>query len=162
MAWVGSGVVQAQTIADSARQERERRKAVESESRVSIPLFSSLTPAATEGSAVTTRVKTAAADEKSKSTGQIDLQGHDEIYWRPKFDAARLAVKRAEDNLKLLDLRANQFLGMRRGRSGIFALQIAVDRDVARKALADAQQNLADLEDQLRRSGGLPGWSRPR
>ena len=46
------------------------------------------------------------------------LQGHDENYWRPKFEAARLAVKRAEDNLKLLDLRANQFLLMRRGWSG--------------------------------------------
>lgn len=57
-----------------------------------------------------------------------------------------MAVKRAEDNL-VADLRANQFLLMRRGWSGIFELQIAVDRDVDRKALADAQQNLADLED---------------
>src|SRR5437667_264118 len=156
-----SAVVQAQTIADAARQERERRKAVERESSLSIPMVTSITPAATAGSAVTTRVNTSTANEESKSTGPTDSQGHDEKYWRPKFDAARLAVKRAEDNLKLLDLRANQFLLMRRGRSGIFALQIAVDRDVARKALADAQQNLADLEDQLHRSGGLPGWSRP-
>ena len=161
MLWAGSAVVQAQTIADAARQERERRKAVERESSLSIPMVTSITPAATAGSAVTTRVNTSTANEESKSIGPTDSQGHDEKYWRPKFDAARLAVKRAEDNLKLLDLRANQFLLMRRGWSGIIALQIAVDRDVARKALADAQQNLADLEDQLRRSGGLPGWSRP-
>jgi len=166
MPWAGSGVVQAQTIADAARQERERRKAVESETSVSIPVVTSVTPAATAGSAVTTRVKSANANEDSKSTGPTDLQGHDEKYWRPKFDAARLAVKRAENNLKLLDLRVNQtFLG-RGSRSGwmsLIALQEAMhDRDVARKALADAQQNLADLEDQFRRSGGLPGWSRPR
>ncbi len=166
MPWAGSGVVQAQSIADAARQERERRKAVESETSVSIPVVSSVTPAATAGSAVTTRVKSANANEDSKSTGPTDLQGHDEKYWRPKFDAARLAVKRAENNLKLLDLRVNQtFLG-RGSRSGwmsLIALQEAMhDRDVARKALADAQQNLADLEDQFRRSGGLPGWSRPR
>jgi len=103
--------------------------------------------------------KTHTANEKSKSTGPTDLQGHDENYWRPKFDAARLAVKRAEDNLKLLDLRVNQTSLKMRGLSGIIALQ---NRDIARKDLADAQQKLADLEDQLRRSGGLPGWSRPR
>src|SRR5438128_11075840 len=51
--------------------------------------------------------KTHTANEKSKSTGPTDLQGHDENYWRPKFDAARLAVKRAEDNHKLQDLRLN-------------------------------------------------------
>lgn len=158
MPW--AGVVQAQTIADAARQERERRKAVESQTSVSIPILSSVTPAATAGSAVTTSVKT--ANEESKSTGPTDLQGHDETYWRPKFDAARLAVKRADDNLRLLDLRVNQTFLMRRGWSGIIAVQHAkYDRDVARKALADAQQNLADLEDQFRRSGGLPGWSRP-
>ena len=90
----GSGVVQAQTIADTARQERERRKAVESETGVRIPIVISVTPASTAGS---------------------------------------IALEKATH-----------------------------DRDVARKALADAQQNLADLEDQFRRSGGLPGWSRPR
>ena len=160
----GSGVVQAQTIADTARQERERRKAVESETGVSIPIVISVTPASTAGSAVTTRVNTSTANEQSKSTGPTDLQGHDEKYWRPKFDAARLAVKRAENNLKLLDLRVNQtFLGRGGGWSRISALEKAThDRDVASKALADAQQNLADLEDQFRRSGGLPGWSRPR
>ena len=94
MLWAGSAVVQAQTIADTARQERERRKAVESETGVRIPIVISVTPASTAGS---------------------------------------IALEKATH-----------------------------DRDVARKALADAQQNLADLEDQFRRSGGLPGWSRPR
>ena len=126
---------------------------------MSIPIVISVTPASTAGSAVTTRVNTSTANEESKSTGPTDSQGHDEKYWRPKFDAARLAVKRAEDNLKLLDLRVNQTSLKMRGLSGIIALQ---NRDIARKDLADAQQKLADLEDQLRRSGGLPGWSRPR
>lgn len=159
MAWLGSGIVKAQTIADAARQERERRKAVESESSVSIPLFASITPATTAGSAVMTRVKTTAANEKSKSTSSTDLQGHDENYWRSKFDAARLTVKRAEDNLKLLDRRVNQTGTKVPGWGDMIARQ---ERDIVRKDLADAQQNLADLEDQLRRSGGLPGWSRAR
>src|SRR5580692_10396349 len=98
-----SGVVQAQTIADAARQERERRKALESETSASRPVVTSVTPARTAGSKVTTKVETATRNEKAKSTGPADLQGHDEKYWRPKFDAARLGVKRAENNLKLLD-----------------------------------------------------------
>ena len=162
ISWAASGVVQAQTIADAARQERERRKAVESETSKSIPVVTSVTPFPSAGFAVTTRVKTATANETAKPTGPTDLQGHDEKYWRQKFDAAREAVKRAEDNLKLLDLGVNQTSSIR-SRSGIFARQKAMhDRDIACKDLADAQQKIADLEDQLRRSGGLPGWSRPR
>ena len=153
ISWAASGVVQAQTIADAARQERERRKAVESATSKSIPVLTSVTPAPT----ATTSVKTATANETSKSTGPTDLQGHDEKYWRQKFDSARQAVKRAEDNLKLLDMRVNQTI-LTRGSSAIIALQ----KDAARKDLADAQQKIADLEDQLRRSGGLPGWSRPQ
>ena len=153
----GSGVVQAQTIADAARQERERRKAVESETSESIPVFTSVPPASTAGSTVTTLVKTATTDEKSKSTGPIDLQGHDEKYWRSKFDAARLAVKRAEDNLKLAGLKDANSIPPVHGRNPT----ATYERDLARKALADEQQKLTDLDDQLRRSGGLPGWSRP-
>ena len=96
-------------------------------------------------------------NETSKSTGPTDLQGHDEKYWRPKFDEARLAVKSAETYLKLLDLKIANSIVMR-GSNAI----ATYERAGAQKALADAQQKLADLEDQLRRSGGLPGWSRPR
>ena len=120
-------------------------------------MVTNITPAATVGSAVTPRVKTATVNETSKSTGPTDLQGHDEKYWRPKFDEARLAVKSAETYLKLLDLKIANSIVMR-GSNAI----ATYERAGAQKALADAQQKLADLEDQLRRSGGLPGWSRPR
>jgi len=161
-----TSVVKPQTIADAARQERERRKAVESKTSVNIPIVISVTPAATAGSPATARVNTSTANEESKYTGSTDLQGHDEKYWRSKFNAARLAVKRAEDDVRLEDLRVNQTVQRRAGRHDPTILMrfgwpiIALQN--ARKALADAQQNLADLEDQLRRSGGLPGWSRPR
>ena len=53
----GSGFVQAQTIADVARQERERRKALESETSERIPVVTSVTPAPTTAStSVTTAV----------------------------------------------------------------------------------------------------------
>jgi hypothetical protein len=119
ISWAGSGVIQAQTIADAARQERERRKAVESETRESIPVVTSVTPSPTAGSTVTTMVKTAIANETSKPTGPTDLQGHDEKYWRQKFDAARQAVIRAEDNLKLLDPEGGQNDPNRRKQQGI-------------------------------------------
>jgi hypothetical protein len=119
-------------------------------------------PAPTTGSTATTRVKTATANEKSKSTGPTDLQGHDEKYWRPKFDAARLAVKRAEDNLKRLDPKVTDPNSVLISRSSTTTLQKATNnREAARKTLADAQQKFADLEEQLRRAGGPSGWSRP-
>jgi hypothetical protein len=153
----GSGVVQTQTIADAARQERERRKAVENQTSESKLVFTSVSPAASAGSAVATSVKTSTVNETSKSTGPTDLQGHDEKYWRSKFDEARLAVNNAEHYLQLLDLRIANSIPVR-GSNAI----ATYERDLARKALADAQQKMADLEDQLRRAGGLPGWSRPR
>jgi hypothetical protein len=66
-------LVQAQTIADAARQERERRKGIESETNVSVRIVTSVTPAATAGAAVTTRVKTGSANEESRSTGPTDF-----------------------------------------------------------------------------------------
>jgi hypothetical protein len=159
----GSGFLQAQTVADAARQERERRKEVESEISERIPVVTNGTSSPTAGSTAKTRVKTATAYEKSKSTGPTDSQGHDEKYWRAKFDAARLALKRAEDKLRVQDLKVPNGNSLLVPTRTTTALQRATyDRDAARKAVADAHQKIADLEDQLRRSGGLPGWSRPR
>jgi hypothetical protein len=163
----GSAIVQAQavqapTIADAARQERERRKALESETSNSIPAVTSVTPVPATGSTATTRPRSTTGNQKPKSTVVTDLQGHDEKYWRPKFDAARLAVKRAEDNLKRLDPKVADQNPPLVNRSSTTAVQKATnDRNTARKALAEAQQKFADLEEQLRRAGGPSGWSRP-
>jgi hypothetical protein len=162
-----SVLVQAQTIADAARQERERRKAVENQAS-EIPAVNSTTPAPSAVSTARPQGKTVQANEQLKYAGQTDLQGHGENYWRPKFDQARQAVQRAEENLKIADQKVANSSSMWTtygpivGRNTMALQQATREQQVARKALADAQQKLSDLEDQLRRAGGLPGWSRPR
>ena len=162
-----SVLVQAQTIADAARQERERRKAVENQTS-EISAVNSVTSAPSAASTATPRGKTVQANEQSKYTGPTDLQGHGENYWRPRFDQARQAIQRAEENLKRAGQKgANSSsiwgtYGPIAGRNTMALQQATREQEVARKALAAAQQKFADLEDQLRRAGGLPGWSRPR
>jgi hypothetical protein len=105
-------------------------------------------------------------NKQSKYTGPTDFQGHGENYWRPKFDQARLVIQRAEENLKAAEEKVSNSTSIWGpyivGRNTNALQQATRQREVARKALADAQQKFADLEDQLRRAGGLPGWSRPR
>jgi hypothetical protein len=158
-----SALAEAQTIANAARQERERRKAIENQTS-EVPVVTSIAPAASAGS--TAPVTKIPANEQLKYTGPTDLQGHGENYWRPKFDQARLAIQRAEENLKVADQKVANSSSIWGpyivGRNTIALQQATHEREVARKALANEQQKLADLEDQLRRAGGLPGWSRPR
>ncbi len=161
ISWAGSIVVQAQTIADAAREERERRKEIESKTSETIPVvtYAGVAPP-------TTKVKI--ADEKSQHSRPTDFNGHDEKYWRPKFDAARLGLKHAEDNLKPLDQKvADLNSRLTRINNSTPSIRAALERatheqSAGRKAVADANQKIADLEDELRRARGLPGWSRPQ
>jgi hypothetical protein len=157
-----SVLVEAQTIADAARQERERRKTIENQAR-EVPVVTSVPPAPGAGPTAATRIP---ANEQLKYTGPTDLQGHGENYWRPKFDQARQVIQRAEESLIAAEQKVTNSTSIWGpyivGRNTNALQQATQQREVARKALADAQQKFADLEDQLRRAGGLPGWSRPR
>ena len=77
-----------------------------------------------------------------------------------------MVIQGAEENLKAAEQKVTNSTSIWGpyivGRNTNALQQATRQREVARKALADAQQKFADLEDQLRRAGGLPGWSRPR
>ena len=73
--------------------------------------------------------------------------------WRIRFAKARTRIAEAEaaayeERIEVVFV------------SGI-PVQQKVRVKVDTKELLDARQALADLEEELRRSGGLPGWARP-
>ena len=157
----------AQTLADAARQERERQRRLHS-SVVVVNGATTTTAASTSSTAAT-----AAAPATTKPGGPVDNKGHDEKYWRTQFDNARAALKKAQDNAQLLDLkikdlntqllrgeRAPSEMYNREYRLGPEITEAQKQLDDARKQADDAKKKISDLEDELRRSGGPAGWAR--
>jgi peptidoglycan hydrolase CwlO-like protein len=152
----------AQKLADIARQERERQKR----------LHSTVVVVGTTTSTIASTSKTAAATNPPNATaptGPRDNNGHDEKYWRTQFDNARAALKKAQDNVQILDLKIKDLntqmlrqsdMYNREYRLGPQIAETQKQLDEANKQADDAKQKIADLEDELRRAGGPPGWSR--
>ena len=153
----------AQTVADAARKERERQKRLHS---TMIIVNGATTTIAASSSTATTAAKAAAA---TASTGPVDNKGRDEKYWRKQFDDARAALKKAEDNAQLLDLKIKDLntqllrqsdMYNREYRLGPEIAETQKQLDDAHKQADDAKKRISDLEDDLRRSGGPAGWAR--
>jgi chromosome segregation ATPase len=158
----------AQTLADVARQERERQRRLHS-AVVVVNGVATTTAASTS----TTEAATTKAATATKPIGPVDNKGHDEKYWRTQFDNARAALKKAQDNAQLLDLkikdlntqllrgeRAPSEMYNREYRLGPEITEAQKQLDDARKQADDAKKKISDLEDELRRSGGPAGWAR--
>ena len=101
--------------------------------------------------------------------GPTDNKGRDEKYWRAEFQKARNDAKAAEDKVQVLDLKIKdlntQLLRQRNvyNRENRLGPEIADTQkqlDEARKQADEAKKKITDLEDELRRSGGPPGWAR--
>jgi hypothetical protein len=166
----------AQTLADTARKERERQKQVRStitrtsDMRGVVVTTGAGTAAATMGvSAVTGAGTGSTTTAAQKPTGPVDNLGRDETYWRGVFQSARDDVKRAEERVQVLDLRIkdmttqllqNSIIYNREYRIGPEVAAAQQDLDGARKDAEAARQRILALEDELRRAGGLPGWAR--
>ena len=156
----------AQSLADVARKERERqRQAKSAVSVVSPPQGAAARTAA--GTAATTVAP--AAVPAPGPAGPTDNKGRDEKYWRGQFQGARDALKRAEDKVAVLDLKLKDLHTQLLQRSDIYNREVVIgaeiaktreELDQARKDADAAKQKIAGLEEELRRSGGLPGWAR--
>jgi hypothetical protein len=158
----------AQGIAELARQERARRKP--GESKAVLTNNSQTVPKGSEpGSVTVSKAAPAVPTGTTTATGEVrDNKGRNEQYWRSTFEKARQNLKRAEEQLTVLDLRMNDLQGSLY-REGVYSRELEIRQQIAEteKAqtiahddVAAAQKNISDLEDELRRSGGPPGWAR--
>jgi hypothetical protein len=173
--------VNGQSVVDTARRERQRQNTNASKTvlnpdsrqpattpRTPAPEKASA-PAATSAATPAAGAEAAApASKPAAATAITDNKGRDEKYWRSTFEKARTDLKRSEDKLKVTDLKMDD-LKARLLRESIYSRETAIraefdkaqqEQSGLRKEVADGRQRLRDLEEELRRSGGLPGWAR--
>jgi hypothetical protein len=161
----------AQSIADAARKERARQKQTQSTVLYTNGTATILAPTSSSPAASTKAPakKEEIAPAPPKPVGPTDHQGRDEQYWRGLFQKARDNAKNAEQKAQILDLKLNdlntQYLRQsdiynRENRLGPEITATQKDLDAARAEAEQANQKILDLEQDLRRAGGLPGWAR--
>jgi chromosome segregation ATPase len=157
----------AQTLADVARRERERQKRLHSTVVVANGATTTTT-ASTSSTAATTAVAAPEANA-ARPTGPTDNKGHDEKYWRDQFQKARDAARAADAKVQVLELRVRDLNTLLLRQSDIYNREYRLGPEIAdaqkqlddaRVAADQAKKKITDLEDELRRSGGPPGWAR--
>jgi hypothetical protein len=171
---------QQESVAEAARKAREQKKAQPKPGKVitnddlpatsgGISIVGTTAPSAEKGSA---EAVTGAAGKKAGAVGAKGAEEEEvkgEAYWRKRFAEARGKLRDAERELDILQRELN-LKEMQYYPDPTKALREQYDRkeiNTYRQKITDKQgeveqlrQALSDLEDELRRAGGDPGWSR--
>jgi len=173
--------VQAQSLADVAKKEQERREQI-SETPKEITNDDAADYSGGSVSTIeepATKPDSESAEESSeessdgKENGEtadqdepVDFKGRTESYWRQTMTEARNKVKSLEEKatsitLKLNELE-NQFYSIDDGfdRDGVQReiQKSYYEQDLNKENLAKAKEELEELEIEARKSGALPGW----
>jgi DNA repair exonuclease SbcCD ATPase subunit len=154
-----------QSLADVARKERERQKQTQPQTKTVIVEkgVPATTTAGTSGTAETALLPVLTPG------GFKDNNGHDEKYWRERFQQARNDAKRAAARIQLLENKLKEFNTQYLNRTDIYNRENVVGKEIgdtqkqlddAHKEADQANQKINDLEDELHRAGGPPGWAR--
>lgn len=156
----------AQSLADIARKERHRQKGLQSKHTYSNAGQAVSTAA---GSGGTSAARAGTASSEVAPFEVRDNQGHNEKYWRDKFDQARNEAKRADERIALLEQKVQDLntqllrqsdMYNRENRLGPEIETANKDLAAARRDAAQARQKISDMEEELRRAGGPAGWAR--
>lgn len=160
---IAVNVVEAQSVADVARKERERQKTARSSVVVAA------TGSTTTSQGVTGKDSSAAPSNAAKPFEATDNKGRDEKFWRAAFQKARDDAKRAEARAEILDLRVKDLNTQMLRQSDMYNREYRLNPEIAavqkqfeevRREVDQARKKIFDLEEDLRRSGGPAGWSR--
>jgi hypothetical protein len=111
-----------------------------------------------------------AKDDKTGAAGGDKSAAQDEGYWRQTFadarkklasDAHELDVLQRDYNLKQQQYYSDPNVAMRQqfSRQDLIDTKTQIDDKTA--AVAADKQAISDLEDDLRKAGGDPGWANP-
>jgi hypothetical protein len=166
---IGAGVVGAQSLADVARKEEARRKAIGKPSRVltNKDLKPSETPLAPAGSDTAVAPGVAKPDDEKRDAPE-DPQAKDEQTWRSRMADARANLEHSEMFLDALQSKINSLWADFTSRDD--PAQRAVIESDRKKALAefervkseveDRKKAIADIEEEARKAGVPAGWVR--
>jgi len=157
-------LAQTPSLADAAKQERERRQNLPAARVINDQSIRELTAPPISDLVVKSPDKPEAKPEQKTSD-----KDHDEAWWRNAFQKAREEVKRTEDHAKVVELELNRLNTDFLTRSDIYNRegQLGPQLNAKRAELVTSQseadrakEKLAQLEEDLRRAGGPPGWAR--
>jgi uncharacterized protein YukE len=158
------------SLADAARKAREQKKPEPKPAKVITN--DDLEPGAKPPSATPSPSAAASAAPSSAAEEQTESPAAEEKgeqYWRKKFADTRADLARAEKELDILqrewerDLK-QYYLDPQKAMQQQFDRKDLNDHaaqvEAKKKDIEKLKQQLSDLEDELRKSGGDPGWAR--
>jgi chromosome segregation ATPase len=128
-------------------------------------------PAATDGANKAAASGDKPAKDMQKASASAEkTPAKDEAYWRQRFadankkladDAHELDILQRELNLKQEQYYTDPMASLKQqySRQDINDSRAKIDQKTA--AVAQDKQDIANLEDELRQSGGDPGWASP-
>jgi predicted RNase H-like nuclease (RuvC/YqgF family) len=155
-------------VAAAARKAREQQKSAPAPKKVitndDIPAAKNAAPAPADSSASKGETAPPSADDKA---GETDSKS--EVAWRKRFQDQRDKIAAAEKELDILqrELDKDQVqyysdpqkaLMQQHDRSDINEKTAKID--AKKKEIETLKQELSDMEDDLRKEGGDPGWAR--
>jgi hypothetical protein len=164
----------AQSLADLARQEKERRAKVTADTKVIINSAAAKDAGTAEAEPAAGKQPDKAVDsaggkpkpDKQADDEPKDLFGRTESFWRQTFGDARKRVKDLEDESRALQLKINDLQNKFYAEASGFKQQDIqreiqksfYEQDQNKQSLAKAKTELQQLEVEARKSGALPGW----
>ncbi|HEY2353072.1 MAG TPA: hypothetical protein VGH83_11205 [Candidatus Acidoferrum sp.] len=161
-------------VADAARRSREAKqnaakpKKVYTEDDLSRP--KPAPPAATDASGNAQRTPTTpdtTATQANAASGDQDAKT--EAAWRKRFQEQRDKIVRAEKELDVLQREDNKaqvqyYPDPQKAMNEQYTRKEISEKDAKiagkQQEIAQLKQGLSDLEDELRKAGGDPGWAR--
>ncbi len=159
---------QPQSLAEAARKARAAEKTAP---KATVVFTNDNLPTASNAVSVVGQSAAASSSEAAgnNASGATPAAAGDEAAWRAKFADARHKIDQDKQDIALMQrelgelnvqyyTNPTQALMQSISRSDIDKKQAAID--AKQKELAADEQALSDLQDELRKAGGDPGWAR--
>lgn len=158
------------SVADAARKAREQQKAAPKPKKVFTDDDIAPRPAPVDATAAPAK-ENASADAAQGAGTEDATTGVDdaEKTWKKRFADQRGKISTAEKELDLLQREQNKaqvqyYNDPTKAMNEQFSRKDINEKDAKieakKKQIDDLKQQLSDMEDELRRSGGDPGWAR--
>jgi hypothetical protein len=169
-------------VAEAARKAREQKKAEPKPKKVftnddlgsaaPAPAAATNAPAATTSGSADTKENaegTANGDKDVAGEKSAGVNKNGEEAWRKRFREARDKLAQAEQELDILQRESQKsqvqyYTDPQKALSEQYSRKDISEKDTKidakKQEVAQMKQRIADLEDQLRKSGGDPGWAR--
>ncbi len=181
LAWPVDGAAQAPpSIAEMARQEQARRKALKGTSKVytdkdvkrAAPAPGGAAPASSTPAAPTPSTPStpppAATPDAQAPPAQAEESGKDETWWKSRMNQARENLRRNEAFAEALQSRVNGLTGdfasrddpYQRAKIGEDRQKAIAELDRVKAEIEQAKKQIVDIEEEARRAGVPPGWIR--